>query len=86
MSRLPEVFSIDKDGCLNVKVDISYNPDMKKQRIVSAVEEYIECPCGGEMKFSNSLNYAGIWECCVCKKRTATIYNVLNMLKKVKEE
>lgn len=80
-------YSINKDGSIKINGNtIPYNEAMKKQRIVNAIEEYIECPCGSEMKFVAMIQCAGIWECIKCKQRTATIYNVLNLIRKVKEQ
>jgi hypothetical protein len=83
MSQLPDGYSIDKEGVINVKQDINFSPIMKKKRVVKAVEEYIECPCGNDMRFINMLNHVFLWECIACKKRTATIYNILSPLIKV---
>lgn len=82
MNNIDELYSFDENGCICVKADILFENSMIKQREVIAIEQYIECHCGGEMKFINSLNFAGIWECETCKKKTATIYNILAGLKK----
>jgi hypothetical protein len=78
-----EYFTIEKDGTIKITGrTCSFKQEMKKQRIVNAIEEYIECPCGSEMKFVSMIQCAGIWECSSCKLRTVTIYNALNSLTK----
>lgn len=82
-NNMDEYYTLNKDGSIKLNGNtIPFNESMKKTRIVNAIEEYIECPCGNEMKFVAMIQMAGIWECIACKQRTATIYNCLNLLRK----
>ena len=81
--NIDDLYSFDENGCLIVKAEITFKHSMVKQRTVQAIEEYIECTCGTEMKYLTFINSVGIWQCPACKLKTATIYNILNPLKKV---
>ena len=84
--EIDKYFSINEQGMICIKVDIPFKESMKRTRIAQAFEEYIMCPCGGEMNIINMLNHAYIWECQACKQTTATISHILNPLRKVSDE
>lgn len=48
-----------------------------KQRIVEAVESYLECECGAEITHNIADNNFGVWTCNVCKITYVTPYNIL---------